>query len=40
MNYVVCDHDLTHQYAKHECDGCCARYFLEPIEESEDASRT
>jgi hypothetical protein len=33
MNYVVCEHDLTHRYAKHECDGCCAQYVLQPLEE-------
>lgn len=33
MNYVTCEHDLLHKHERHECDGCCARYYLEPIKE-------
>lgn len=28
---ITCRHDLIHIYDRHECDGCCARYILEPI---------
>jgi len=29
----TCRHDLVHIYNRHECDGCCARYILEPIKQ-------
>ena len=28
MDKVVCEHNLTHKFERHECDGCCARYIL------------
>jgi hypothetical protein len=32
MTKYVCEHDLTHVHATHDCDGCCARVFLEPVD--------
>jgi hypothetical protein len=29
----TCRHGLIHIYDRHECDGCCARYILEPIKQ-------
>jgi hypothetical protein len=29
----TCRHELVHIYNRHECDGCCARYILEPIKQ-------
>lgn len=29
---ITCTHGLAHEYAVHDCDGCCARYNLKKTE--------
>ena len=28
MTSVSCEHNLTHKFERHECDGCCVQYVL------------
>ena len=36
MNSVVCEHNLVHEFEEHECDGCCARYILKPLNQKKE----